>query len=175
MPPTFHIRPMQEDDVRAVGHLHVAAWQAAYAGLMPQDFLQQLDPAAYHHRWAEGYARHHNDPACGTLLALHDDQLAGFLSYGPARDTGRADWHEIYAINIAPAHWGQGAGHALFRAARARLRNLGADETYLWVLQDNHRATAAYARWGGTVDPEQCKSIEIGGVSLPEISVRFRL
>lgn len=175
MPAPFQIRPMQEDDAPAVGQLHVAAWQAAYAGLMPAAFLQQMDPALYQRRWAEGYARHHADPARGTLLALHDGQLAGFLSYGPARDTAHADWHEIYAINIAPAYWGQGAGHALFHAACPRLRGLGANETYLWVLQDNHRAMAAYTRWGGTVEPEPRKTIEIGGVSLPEISVRFRL
>lgn len=175
MPARFYIRPLAETDLDAISRLHVGVWQSAYEGIMPDAYLQGLEPAEYRKRWADGFARHRHDPLRETLLALDGDTIAGFLSYGPARDDDRAGWTEIYAINCLQPYWGHGAGHALFTQACEDLRLQACRETYLWVLQDNRRALAAYQRWGGQPEQGRTKNIEIGGVTLIELSIRFSL
>jgi hypothetical protein len=44
---------------------------------------------------------------------------------------------------------------------------------YLWVLDTNRRAVAAYERWGGLVEHDRLKRYEIGGQPVKEVSVSF--
>jgi GNAT superfamily N-acetyltransferase len=162
-----------EADLGEVSDVHVKVWRQAYAGQMPRDFLDSLDAGARLQGWREGFMNNANDPRFGLLLARKAGALAGFLAHGPARDADRDGWLEIYAINVLKEHWSSGIGHGLFRAACARLKDLGARRTYLWVLDTNANALAAYARWGGTPEPERLKTSEIGGAPLTEISVTF--
>ena len=40
----MNLRPAVPDDAMAVARVHVRAWQAAYHGLMPEDYLAGLRP-----------------------------------------------------------------------------------------------------------------------------------
>jgi hypothetical protein len=40
------VRPATLADVTEIAMIHVRSWQAAYRVLMPQDYLDGLDPAA---------------------------------------------------------------------------------------------------------------------------------
>jgi GNAT superfamily N-acetyltransferase len=169
------IRSFVPADAGSVAHVHVETWRQAYAGIIDADVLAGLDAAAMARRWQEGYDQHRNDPARDTLVAVTNNEIVGFLSYGPARDAGRHPPHEIYAINILKPYWGLGLGHTLFLAAAARLRARKASQAYLWVLQENSRALAAYQKWGGRINPPETKTITIGGQPLQERRVTFSL
>lgn len=169
------IRPFAVNDSSAVATVHVATWQQAYRGIIDDDILDALDVDSYTRRWQEGYERHKDNPAYGTLVAVTNNEIFGFLSYGPARDTNSTAQMEIYAINILKPYWGIGAGHELFTTACKKLKALRATHTYLWVLQDNLRAQQAYRRWGGSDAGNVTKSISIGGQPLLERRFDFRL
>lgn len=169
------IRPYAENDAAAVAMVHVRTWQQAYQGIMDPELLAALDVDSYKKRWQEGYARYRNDPTRGTLVAVTNNEIFGFLSYGPARDEGVSIPMEIYAINILRPYWGIGVGHALFDTARTKLRALRERQTYLWVLADNHRARDAYTRWGGNCDAGHEKTITLGGQDLREIRFDFKI
>lgn len=163
---------MTAADLPEIAETHVRVWQEAYTGQMPQDFLDALDPAARLERWKETFEHNKNDPRYGTLVARIDGAMAGFLSYGPARDEDRKNMLETYAINIRKAFWSAGVGYRLFQECSRQLKSQGASQTYLWVLATNDRAIEAYKRWGGKVE-DKTKEIEIGGRKIKEVSVFF--
>ena len=141
------VRAMTEADIDAVAEVHVRTWQAAYAGIMPAEVLDALDPAV-----SAAHRRERKVPdGARTVVADEDGQVVGFASFGPSRVPGTADEYdtrfgEVYAIYVRPEHWGTGAGRALMDAARAGLA--GYPEFRLWVLEDNHRARRFYERAG---------------------------
>lgn len=175
MPALALIRRFTLADADTVATIHVQTWQQTYAGIIDAEILEGLDVASYTRRWQESYEQHKNDPSRDTLVAVTNNEIVGFLSYGPARDQGALPPYEIYAINVLKAYWGVGLGHTLFLSAASKLRTLKTTQTYLWVLRENTRAIQTYQRWGGRINPSHTKMINIGGQELEEQRVDFSL
>jgi GNAT superfamily N-acetyltransferase len=161
------VRPATVEDAPAMGRVHVRAWQAAYRGHMPDDYLDGLraeERAAY---WEGGLRR---EPRGGlVLVAERDGQVVGFAAVGPAQDPAGAG--ELYAINVDPDHWGTGAGRALLDAAHAELARSGHAEAVLWVLPGNDRARRFYEIAGWTADGSE-RTSEVFGTVVPEVRYR---
>ncbi|OYC98682.1 hypothetical protein CI089_05020 [Microbacterium sp. Yaish 1] len=77
-----------------------------------------------------------------TWVAVTGGSIVGFAVSGSSRDVPPVAPVELYAIYVLAAHHGTGAGQALLDAA------LGDERASLWVLDDNPRAHAFYARNG---------------------------
>jgi ribosomal protein S18 acetylase RimI-like enzyme len=163
------VRPARVADAAAMGRLHVRAWQAAYRGEMPDDYLDGLraeDRAAGWER-ALGVER----VRAAVLVAEQASEVVGFANVGPAQDPEGAG--ELYAINLDPDHWGTGAGRALLQTAQAELARLGFEETVLWVLPANARARRFYEIAGWVADGAS-RTTEVLGVVVPEVRYRRR-
>jgi ribosomal protein S18 acetylase RimI-like enzyme len=163
------VRPATVADAPAMGRLHVRAWQAAYRGEMPDDYLDGLraeDRAAGWER-ALGVERE----GVAVLVAEQGGEVVGFANVGPAQDPEGAG--ELYAINVDPGHWGTGAGRALLQAAQAELARLGFEETVLWVLPANARARRFYEIAGWVADGAS-RTTEVLGAVVPEVRYRRR-
>jgi GNAT superfamily N-acetyltransferase len=163
------VRPAGPADAPAMGRLHVRAWQSAYRGQMPDDYLDGLEPEQRAAYWAEALGREH--PRGAILVAEEAGQVIGFAAVGPSRDPEGAG--ELFAINLDPAHWGTGAGRALLEAAQAELARLGFGETVLWVLPGNARARRFYETAGWRTDGSE-RTAEGHGVSFAEVRYRRR-
>jgi GNAT superfamily N-acetyltransferase len=164
------VRRATVQDASAIGRLHVRAWQAAYRGQMPDDYLDGLRPEDRAATWERGLRRdRERDP---ILVAERDGRVVGFAAVGPAGDPDGAG--ELYAINVDPDHWGTGAGRALLAAAQAELARLGHPEAVLWVLPGNHRARRFYEVAGWSDDGAR-RTSEVLGVMVPEVRYRRRL
>src|SRR5690606_2684986 len=142
------IRPARPEDAQTLGPLHVRCWQEAYAHILPEPFLQRLDPAVRTDRFRELIA----DPEVTLIVAEDDDGIAGFCSFGHARDV--ADRGEVYAIYLRSSAWGRGLGSGLLLEAQDRLSETF-EEAMLWVLSDNTRARAFYERHGWSPSGEK--------------------
>lgn len=128
--------------------LHVAAWRAAYRGIIPDDFLAALDVGDYE-------ARHRarlGDAGQEFLVAEDAGSVHGFAILGRSRDAGVSADGELFAIYVDPGAWGRGHGAALMRESMARLRALGFERSRLWVLRDNQRARRFYEKHGWQPD-----------------------
>ena len=79
------IRAAQPTDVRTYRRLAVAAWQAAYRGVMPDACLEGPDPAERAATWRRFLESDPPDRHLDVVLVAADD-VAGFASYGPAND-----------------------------------------------------------------------------------------
>lgn len=148
------VRAAAPDDAGALGLVHVRAWQAAYRGVMPDDFLDGLDPVERGNMWARalGAAR----PGSSRLVVSTEpgDHPVGFAIVGPVRDAeaSGSGLGELYAINLDPEAWGLGLGRELLAAATTELRRLRFDEAVLWVATGNSRARRFYEVAGWNLD-----------------------
>ncbi len=137
------IRPITEDDFDAVAEVHVRTWRAAYAGIIPDDYLAGLDVAALAERRRQQVA---TAPPGAQIVVAVDSRVIGFAAFGPNRD--EPGHGELYAIYVEPGHWGSGAGRLLIEAAKAGLAAFGFPDMRLWVFEENHRARRFYALAG---------------------------
>jgi ribosomal protein S18 acetylase RimI-like enzyme len=142
----YAVRSAAPDDARGIAAVHVRSWHEAYTGKVPQTLLEQMDldrRAGEWHRHLVGEAPPGAEPLGTTWVAVAQRTVVGFATSGPARDPDRTrDDAELYALYLLEAHHGSGAADALLAAS------LGRRPASLWVLDDNPRARAFYARHG---------------------------
>lgn len=169
------IRQATIDDAARIATTHVRSWQAAYQGLIPQEYLDGLDPAQRLAMWKQVLASA-NTAAVGVLVAEEDSGVAGFASFGAARDIDEDPSlvGEIMAIYLLPAAWGKGLGRELMTAALACLSAVGYAQVTLWVLDSNNRARTFYEAAGFRPDGS-AKDDESRGFVLHEVRYRRRL
>jgi GNAT superfamily N-acetyltransferase len=170
-----HIRPAVPADAASLAHVRVAAWQAAYMGLMPEAFLANMVPEKEIPRWQENLASLSGErfifAAEITLPAPADRQVVGFCGGGADRDQDLEYSGEVYALYVQPEFQGQGIGKQLVRAAAIWLRDHGYARFLIWVLRDNYPACRFYENLGGRAVRE--RSITIGGQELPEVGYGY--
>ena len=141
------VRAAQTADLLDAAQARVASWRTAFAGLVPQDFLDGMDAEAIAASWATSIATGRSR----LYVALTGEQVVGYAGVGPERDPqAPANTGELYALYVHPDHWGSGAGRALMDAALADLRSAGCNAAWLWVLEANARGRRFYARYGFT-------------------------
>jgi GNAT superfamily N-acetyltransferase len=159
------IRKATLEDAEAIATVHVASWQAAYKGIMPEQFLKTLSLEARAATWRKLLQ-------AGTsqaLVAQVDEVIIGWIAFGACRDKDKySNWAEIEALYVLPEFWRKGIGGRLSDSARQLLHTAGYTFATLWVLSENHHARAFYQRNGFTQD-DSSKLIQIGGVQLTEI------
>ena len=109
----FEIRDAVVGDADAMGRLHVRAWQYAYRGVMPDEYLDGLKAQDRADMWRGRIARTDLPP---ILVAVIDDVAVGFATYGAEQPADSTGCGQLYAMNVEPVQWGKGIGRALLRA-----------------------------------------------------------
>jgi len=167
---SYSVRPASPRDAKTIAEIHVVAWQAAYAHLMPDDFLKKVTLEKRLAYWRE--AIEFSEPQ--LLVATEDDKIIGFVGFDRSRDKGtRSTIGEIWALYVAPAHWGQGAGLALWDGAREGLKEEGCTQVTLWVLLGNERALGFFEHAAGFKrEMPSLKTVAFGSARLEEIRLK---
>ncbi|MEV4532285.1 GNAT family N-acetyltransferase [Asanoa sp. NPDC049518] len=109
----FTIRPETPDDIDDVAAVHVRAWQIAYAGIIPKEVLDALDPAQRaaqrrQHRGATGFqtlvatANNTTDPGAATADNTAPDPRATNRDTSSARGTPTDPGTVIGFVTIGP-------------------------------------------------------------------------
>jgi GNAT superfamily N-acetyltransferase len=135
------IRPAEPGDEMSVADVHVRSWQAAYKGLLPDEYLNGLHPEDRAKMYTFG-SQDLRQPF--TIVSTEAHLITGFATIAPARDPDIPDYGELYALYVAPEWWGCGIGLALVSAARDRLYERGFRSAALWVMANNTRAERFY-------------------------------
>lgn len=145
-----------------MARVHVAAWRAAYAGIVPEHVLAGLSVDGRAERWAAQL----REGGVQVCVAAGPDVL-GFAAAGDSRDADLPGAGELYALYVAPEQWGQGLGQRLFDASSAWLASRY-PTGHLWVLAANARARRFYGRQGWAPDGTE-KHEDRGGHVLHEV------
>lgn len=155
-----------------MGVIHVAAWRAAYAGVMPAQFLDRLDPTERAAYWHDALTRSPGErtrPGPTTLVADLDGAVVAMASFGGFRDGAEGDpTGELWMLNAHPDAFGTGVGAALDDAAVAALVADGHASAALWVVDRNARARRFYERQGWAPDGV-VKKDDVGGMAITEL------
>ena len=170
------IRRAHRADAAAVAGVHVATWQAAYRGLLPDPYLDALDAERWRTGW-ESVLVTSARPRAGTLVAGHRPEVVvGFVDVQPTRDPDAdpASVGEITSLYVRPDTWATGVGRQLLSAGEETLRGHGFEEASLWVLHGNLRARHFYERAGWSVDGST-KDDVVAGTQVREVRYRRRL
>lgn len=168
------IRVATIEDAHAIACVHVASWQATYAGLMPAGYLQSLNVDQRADTWRAIFASVNS--ASHVWVLEVDGRIVGFIIVGATRDEpgDRATTGEVGAIYVHPGHWGRGLGRALMSAGRRSLTQAGFVQATLWVLDSNSRARAFYEADDWAPDGA-VKIDDTRGFTLREVRYRRRL
>lgn len=159
------------EDAIGIARVWVAAWQAAYAGLMPAEYLAGLDAEAALPAFERSFRA---NPS--VLVVEQDGGIVGFSGYGASRDPGaRPETGEVIAINLHPASWRLGLGRQLLRETEQRLRAQGFSDATLWVLHGNTRAREFYEALGWRLDGAEKHDDKLTGFALHEVRYRVAL
>jgi GNAT superfamily N-acetyltransferase len=151
--PGATVRAAEVGDAAQLAAVHVRSWQAAYCGLLPQEYLDQLDPAERTGRWRQ-ILRDMDRSRGGVIVVADDAEMLGFAAFGPTRDADEDPSRvgEVRAIYLLAQAWGKALGRQLMDTALKCLATAGYEEATLWVLTSNARARRFYARGGWTMD-----------------------
>jgi GNAT superfamily N-acetyltransferase len=167
-----NVRRATVQDADAIAAVHMRTWQAAYRGLMPDAFLDQLDIPSRAERWRRNLS---SDEGHHLVTEDPHGQVNGFCSLLPTREPDYApNGGVIAALYIDPSAWRTGLGAALMRAASAVARERAFGDLWLWVLEGNHNARRFYELLGFAADGAE-KHEDYGGVALRGLRYRARL
>ncbi len=168
------IRAAGPEDAEEVERLRVAGWQAAYRGIVPDDYLNRMrvDGERRRRRMAEQATAAHRSVLVESV-AVQGGAIVGWVSGGRCRDADRRGpgQGEVYAIYVLPEWWGRGAGRLLMAHAVRTLAEAGYCDITLWVLEANQQARRFYAAAGFRPDGAR-QLLDLGA---PVTEVRYQL
>jgi GNAT superfamily N-acetyltransferase len=157
------IRQATPRDIPDIAGIHVAAWKAAYRGIVPQPFLDSLNIASRTEDWKTWFDK----TGVYIQVAETDGELCGFIGGGALSEPIEGFDAEIYAIYLLPSAKGKGIGKLLMRHLAETLRVNGFAQVAVWVLAENP-SRDFYQHLGGTQIAQ--KLIQIGGAELLEVA-----
>ena len=141
---------------------HIACWQDAYIGIIPDDYLVNM-PTQLEKRTEWNRQTLSKPGDCEYLCVTYNDEMIGRLVYSKCRDEDKAETNtgEIHAIYLLADYWGKGYGKQMMDFAISQLSQEGYQEVIVWVLEYNNRARRFYEKYGFVLDGAN-KEIEIG-------------
>jgi GNAT superfamily N-acetyltransferase len=165
---SYQVRPAADRDAEAIATVHSTSSHAAYEAVVPagSPSLPMDKRRAF---WRD--AVEYGEPL--LQVATAGDRIVGFVGYDRSRDPkSKNTTGEIWALYVEPAHWGQGAGLALWDAAREGLVEEGCIEVTMWIPLCNERALRFAELAGFKRELSSAKTALVGGVKLEEVRLR---
>ncbi|MEZ5116361.1 MAG: GNAT family N-acetyltransferase [Candidatus Nanopelagicales bacterium] len=145
------VRLARTPDVDDLAAVQVAAWRAAYDGVLPSVVLDSLDPSDLALEWARAILT----PPSGAyrvLVALEGDRVVGYAATSPTSDPDAdpATEGELVALAVAPDAQRRGHGSRLLAAAADYLAGDGFTGAVTWfpAADEARRAFLESAGWG---------------------------
>ncbi len=139
------IRLATAADAPVIANIINTAWKTAYAGIVPQSYLDALDEIPREQRLVEGLERFSN---LRYYLFEENGVPVGTASLHPTHDEDLADTSEFTFFYFLPAVWRRGYGRMLLDRLKVDSRALGFQKICCWVLEENTRAIAFYESQG---------------------------
>ena len=142
----MHIRRARLDDCAGLARVQVDSYRTAYAGIMPQDYLDHFTYEEQEQDWRDLLSDATGDI---LLVAVADSgEVAGYALDRPGETEVAPYDSELVALHVRCPHHGQGIGCQLVSAMAEQLRQRGCRSFMLWVLEENG-SRGFYERLGG--------------------------
>jgi RimJ/RimL family protein N-acetyltransferase len=140
----IEVRHAGPSDGEALGEVHAAAWEAAYAPFFEPEFAAR----GIQDRRTRWHARVAEEAPGTTLVATLDGRPLALAHAVPSE--ARPGLAEVYSFYGHPDGWGTGVAAALMTETLRHLRKDGYARVHLWTLRDTPRSRRFYAKCGFT-------------------------
>lgn len=160
--PVIAVRRATLTDGEAIGIVHAASWEAAYAPFFDPGFAGR-EIASRRTRWHDRVT----DETALILLATLDNRPLGF-SWSTA-STERSGQAEILSFYAHPDGWGTGVAPRLMTETLHALRSTGFAHVHLWTLRDTPQSRRFYTKSGFTETGETRPRDFGDGTPLPQV------
>ncbi|GIH22305.1 N-acetyltransferase [Acrocarpospora phusangensis] len=172
---TQRIRLATQQDAPALARVQKASQQAAFRGLLTNEYLDSLDPGALTKTWEDLLTRF-REPLAGTLIAEQTNLIVGYSRFYPTddEDDDPTQVGMIGSLYTLPDVWGTGTGKTLITASLTAMTSAGYTQSSLWVLEGNTRARSFYERNGWHHDGTTTVDRN-GGLPAPKLRYRINL
>lgn len=112
-------REAKFEDITQVARVHVESWQKSFAGIVPQEFLDNMTAEkrakAFEERFADKKSFYKM-----FVAETSENKIVGFADFGKARDRNGFD-AELYAIYFLPEYQKKGIGAEIFRLCQREM------------------------------------------------------
>lgn len=161
------VRPAVQRDAKAIAEIQASASQAAFKALFPGESMPEFDSLKKSQAfWRE--AIEYSEPQ--VQVAVRGGGVVGFVGFDRSRDDKTPPTQgEIWALYALPAHWGMGAGVALWDAAREGLLDEGCTKVSAWVPLGYARALRFFDLAGFKREMSSIKTVALGSVKIEQI------
>ncbi len=140
-------RKADVEDALAVAKVHVESWRKSFAGIVPQEFLDNLTVE----KREPAFRQRFGDANYKMFVAeTAKDGIVGFADFGAARESDFAFEAELYAIYLLREFQGKGIGENLFRLCQKEMSANGFDSMFLIALEVSPYKSF-YEKMGGKI------------------------
>lgn len=169
------VRRAKASDAAAIAALQVRSWKAAYLGIVPDVFLDELAEDAWLERWTDQLTAARREGVHQLVSTdARDGPPRAVAACGPAMQPTAELTGQLYVLYADPPSWGRGHGGALLRRVHELLAAEGHSGAMLWVAANNDRSIAFYERRGWTKDGETQRE-EVAGAIFDEVRMAREL
>lgn len=151
----IEIVTVKSADFEAIQHLAREIWYAHFLNIITPQQIEYMLPMMYA---SKVMRKEIESDGIVYKKVLQAQSLVGYLSYGP-HVVGEV--MKLYKCYLHPSLHGQGYGQTMLQYVRDTARDLGYPEVILSVNKHNHKAIAAYKRFGFIVT--SAVTTDIGG------------
>lgn len=153
-----------------LSRVHIQSWQETYTGIMPAQYLNNLEEIEGESRLKMWQGRlTHPQERERIWIATRNQIPVGFVMTGAARDKDSQGKGEIFAIYLLRSSQKLGLGKALLQAGFSSLLNEGLDSASLWVAESNP-TRGFYEKMGGQI---QARKVDTCGAAKGISQVRY--
>lgn len=157
-------------NAKAIAKVHVDAWRHAYRSVMPDRVLRALTYSRFEYKWEDLLIQKHK--GIQTYLSINQaDGVVGFVRAGPNPDPEAPAPYEVYSINVLPRLQKKSIGTDLLMHGLQAIYDMGGDQAFLWVLEENRFARHFFKHFGAK--PAGYGLDRIGPVRLSKIAYRW--
>ncbi len=119
------------EDAPAVARVHVESWHKSFAGIVPQEFLNNLTVE----KREQAFRQRFDETNYKMFVAeTEKNGIVGFADFGAARESDFGFEAELYAIYLLREFQGKGIGENLFRLCQKEMIADNFDSMYLMAL-----------------------------------------
>ena len=148
----FIIRKANINDAEAIVDVSTKTWITTYKGLLSDKILEDRIKTTKDRKInLEKTIQENNN----YYVAIVENKIIGFVSYGKSRNKKYENYGEINAIYVLKEYQKLGIGKALFLKGIESLVNLGFEKMILNIL-DGNKTINFYKHFGGEVIDERC-------------------
>lgn len=158
------IRRATLSDVNQIATVIMRAWEEAYAGIIDQEYIENMDKDRYISIFKNNILKQEE------IIFVYDEKgVKGFIS--GKEHNGEYDC-EIVGLYVDPENQGKGVGKQLFQKMKEEFITKGKSRLLVWTLE-NADNNGFYIKMGGV--KKEDKKLSYGGKSYDGVGFSFDL